>query len=214
MNSFDKIKPKLGASKEEGKAYHDVPYFGLEGPTHRGDTKSRVDKIVSLYEVEGKVGMDLGCNVGGISFGLHLAGASSMVGIDYDKSSISFANDIARDNAPMCEFYCMDIGSNEFWKMYEDVDPDFIVWLSNFMWISYARDYQFAVEMIERFKSDGRDLIFDSAQHGGDGEAGKYVPFKSGNDVYRMLNKYYSDIERISGHSVSWNKRDLFVCRA
>ena len=131
MKDYSSITPIEGGSKVKGKAYHDIPYFNIEGSSHRSDTKQRVDKITELYSVDGKTGLDLGCSVGGISFGLLKAGAEYMHGFDYDKPAVDLANDLAEKHKVNGFFWNLSIPSEGFWDAYVKIKPDFITWLSN-----------------------------------------------------------------------------------
>lgn len=213
MNNYKGIVPKIGASIDPNKAYHDIPYFGLRGPTHRSDTKLRVNRIASVYDVQGKLGLDIGCNVGGISFGLVDAGAAHMTGVDYDESSIGVALQVSELHCPAStDFHALSVPSPEFWSVFNLSNCDFVVWLSNFMWIVEQQGFDSAVQIIEIFREKGKDLIFDTAQHQKDGAAGKHTPFNSSEDVKKMLERIYDNVVDTGPMPDSWNQRNLFVC--
>jgi len=73
------------------RLYHELPFFNLLQKPDRKFLKERIELLKSAYDFKNKKGLDLGANVGGVTFSLALEGAK-MTGVDIDSKLINIAN--------------------------------------------------------------------------------------------------------------------------
>lgn len=211
MNAYADVQPIQGGSLTPGKAYHDIP--GEPGPTFRQGSQDRADHIATLIDVDGKHGLDLGCSVGGISFGLEQHGAV-MTGVDYDPSSIETALQVAERRQSTCAFMVADLTADRTWGWLSGEGFDFAVWLSNWMWIAAQAGHEQAAVRLHQLSLAVPTLVFETAQGPGDGMAGTSEVV--GPDGVRALleaNTVYDDIEAHRPVNRWCGNRTVFVCR-
>lgn len=212
INPYAPVRPILGGSLTPGKAYHDIP--GETGPTFRQGSQARADHIAQHLLVNGLHGLDLGCAVGGISFGLETHGAV-MTGVDYDQSSIVTANDVAQRRRSTCTFVAADLTSADTWAWIEGSGFDFAVWLSNWMWLAKQDGPQTARDRLRQLSETIPILVFETAQGPGDGQAGTTDVVGAGG-VADLLAEHtvYDEIVPIGTGPLKWcGNRTVFVCR-
>ena len=206
--TYDTIRPAVGASLENGRAYHDIP--GVDGPTHRTGSQARADQIAAAIDVNGKSGVDLGCSVGGVSFGLVAHGAS-MFGFDHDDTAIEVANAHAATYDLDAFFTTVDLADRDGWAQVFEYRYDFAVWLANWMWVARAAGEQVARTRLLDLSMRVPVLVFETAQAGGS-MAGTFG-MTTDDDVLRLLREstVYTDIRRVGPVVDGWHSRSLFV---
>ena len=207
--TYERIVPVTGGSTSPGKAYHAIP--GVDGPAHRNDTEARIAHIVNHYDPAGKIGCDIGCSVGGISIGLAEHGAQ-MRGYDWDRQAIHVARSIRTSRRLSCTFTVADLTTPDPWEDLESTAPDFVVWMSNWMWVAELAGGEFARDRIQFISQRVPTLIFETAE-GGVSMAGS-AGIRSADDVEAMLTD-------LTGYTVtnlgppagdSWHSRSVFLC--
>lgn len=209
-NPYEVIKPSRGASLQEGKAYHDIP--GVNGPSYRGGSAARASQISKHFTVDQKTGLDLGCSVGGVSFGLASMGAT-MHGFDHDftaievgqQHAISSGLPVILNQADLTDEHTVD--AILIPGMY-----DFCIWLANWMWIATDGGYEYACEMLNKVSKVIPVLFFETAQAGGS-QAGNHGIVTS-SDVINLIrsNTDYSQVEDLGPSADGWHGRNLFKC--
>jgi len=198
-----------GSSLEKGTLYHDLPYGGLsQFKNHRSKTADRVNKICSKIDFAGKRVLDLGCSVGGISFGIAKKGASDVHGVDYDTASIDVANEAAHYlGMNNVSFECADI--NEDWIQNRMPRVDVLVWLSHWMWLVKQVGLEKGKDLLYMASMNADELVFESAAD--DGMAA--IRGATQKDIERWLHECtpYRSIKNI-GPAGGWMRRDIFIC--
>ncbi len=197
-----------GSSTKDGKLYHALPFEEFANfRRHRGGTIERINNIARLTGVEGKSVLDLGCSVGGISFGMIQKGAKSVLGIDYDTESIEVANEVkAMKGYSNIEFRNQDI-TIELIKGLPTFDV--IICLSQWMWIVKQKGMEYAKDLLFEISKKADMMIFESAAN--DGMA--RIKGATQEDVEKWLHEC-TCYERIKRHpsTKGWMNRSIFVC--
>ena len=90
-------------------------------------------------------------------------------------------------------------------------NPDFIVWLSNWMWISKVKGYDRAKKILREISKKTRYLFFDTAQGGTDTIDSHQLDGKEG--VYKLLkeNTVFPFINDLGLSEPTYHKRNLFL---
>ena len=154
--NLDDSIANLGKNKKPGSSVvGGVPYqniFSLDIPSARSSTEKRADRIMELVNVRGKSVLDLGCNVGTMSYRFSQNGAI-VTGVDYDDASLDVANIVY----PHVKFVNQDINI-EFIKSlpYYDV----IVWVSQFMWMVKQYGIDYALDCLWEIGRHCNTLVF------------------------------------------------------
>jgi len=157
-----------GSSTRTGWMYHDVP-FCIAQTTHRKRTGNRAMAINEVYDLNGKVGLDLGCSVGGISFWLHKFGAS-MVGVERDVEAIRVARALKQYYGIRGVTFINDKVTN----VLQRAGPcGFVIYLSTFMWVLKEEGLVAAKETLHRIGAITSTLFFETSY--GDAMAGAAV---------------------------------------
>ena len=197
-----------GSSTKDGKLYHSLPFDDLAHyRRHRGGTKERIENILNLIDVKDKTILDLGCSVGGMSFGMFQNNAKYVLGIDYDKESIDVANEVKNKyKCQKTEFINNEI-TIEIVK--ELPEFDIILWLSQWMWSIKQRGLEYAKELLFEVSKKGKVMIFESAAQDGMAK----IQGATQNDIEKWLfeNTVYERIKRTPSTG-GWMKRDVFLC--
>lgn len=208
--SYDTIRKAVGGSLADGVAYHDIP--GVPGSTYRSSSQARADQIVEYIDVAGLFGVDLGCSVGGVSFGLVHHGAT-MFGFDHDDTAVSVANEHARRNDLDAYFVTVDLASDVGWSQVFEYRYDFAIWLANWMWVAKAAGEKVARSRLLDLSRRVPVLAFETAQAGGS-MAGTFG-IKTDEDVIELLEDCttYTEIRRVGPVVDRWHSRSLFIAR-
>lgn len=92
--------------------YHDIPELGITG------TRKINDRIKYYHtdDFKDSTVIDLGCNMGQMSFQAEKWGASNVIGVEYDASALEKANDIKEKLNSNVNFVTDDLDSNFFWN--------------------------------------------------------------------------------------------------
>lgn len=207
--SYESIRKAVGGSIEDGKAYHDIP--GKAGRTFRNDSQKRADQIAEHIDVNGKTGIDLGCSVGGVSFGLVAHGAT-MLGYDHDRTAIELANEHAEDHNLDATFHVADLADEQGWSKIVQPGPDFVVWLANWMWIAKAAGVDAARNRLRQVSEHVGTLAFETAQGAGGSMAGTFG-MRTNDDVADLLHGAgFTDVHCVPVVD-GWHGRSLFIAR-
>jgi len=199
---------RTGAHIESGYIYHGLPFQDLPFNSHRPYSNVRAKKILSRLPKDCINGVDLGCSVGSLTFELQMGG-KKMTGIDYDESSINFAKTLEKYKKYNCHFINEKINMESANKMQ---NYDFIIWLSNWMWIAKLEGIETAVKILNKISSKTNHLFFDTAQGGSDPIDSYQLGGRS--DVYKLLKKNtdFRFIEDLGLSEESYHQRNLFYC--
>ena len=199
---------RIGSHIERGYIYHGLPFQDLSFNSHRPYSNVRANKILSRLPKDCINGVDLGCSVGSLTFELQMRG-KKMTGIDYDESSINFAKTLEKYKKYNCHFINEKINMESANKMQ---NYDFIIWLSNWMWIAKFEGIEIALKILNKISSKTNHLFFDTAQGGSDSIDSYQL--KGRSDVYKLLKKNtdFRFIEDLGLSEESYHQRNLFYC--
>lgn len=208
--SYDTIRPAVGASLAAGKAYHDIP--GVSGPTYRTSSQRRADQIAEHIDVDGRSGLDLGCSVGGVSFGLVALGAS-MYGYDHDSTAVAVANRHATEHDLDAWFTVADLADDDAWSSILEQRFDFAIWLANWMWVAKAAGIDTAKQRLADLCEAVPVLAFETAQGAGGSMAGTFGMVSDHDVVELLVSAGYTDTTRVGPVVDGWHGRSLFIAR-
>jgi SAM-dependent methyltransferase len=101
--SFMRTREDFGARAERHAATHGLAYCSIELPQllippaeAQRDSTRRFERYgIRAGDLAGKRVLDLGCNVGAMSFGAHLRGAREVRGVEYDAGKVEVARRVA-----------------------------------------------------------------------------------------------------------------------
>jgi SAM-dependent methyltransferase len=184
----------------------------LSGPNYRPGSQARADQIAAHIDVQGALGLDLGCSVGGVSFGLLEAGADSMHGADLDATAIDLARRHADAYALPATFDVADLADDNQWLPLFDRSFDFVVWLANWMWVAKAAGMTTARDRLWELSRAVPVLAFETAQGHASSMAGTFG-MRTDTDVVELLeaNTIYTRIRCVGRVADSWHGRSLFI---
>lgn len=210
-NPYKNVKPVVGGSKSIGRAYHEIP--GLQGPTYRSGTALRIDHFIS-HIPKNSCGLDIGCSVGGLSIELASRG-HKMVGVDYDSEAINLGNSIAKRRNLDVSLIELDLSVLASWDFLLGLEFDFVVWLSQWMWLAKQTDTQTAKQRLFQISEISPTLIFETAISPKNSDAGS-GGIESQEDLENLLreNTRYSKFENLGPSPENWlrGERPVFVC--
>jgi SAM-dependent methyltransferase len=212
-NPFEGLGHKWheGSSAKKNWGYHNLPFAEYaDAPTHRKGTIERIQHARGLLRPDGKRGLDIGCSVGGMTFGMQMLGAE-MTGVDYDPNAIRVAKEVEEEQGTGAKFMEMSVPSDAFHTTLNE-KWDFVIWLSNFMWVVKQQGYDNSFKLLKEVADNAPVLLFETAQHPKDGGAGKFCPFNGSEDVRAMLSKVYSNVADVGVPSRGWGNRTVFYC--
>ncbi len=204
---------KIGGPTAENFLYanYNLPFFlKSDIKYHRSHTSRRIDKISKIIDIKQSTFLDIGCANGGLSFGLMSYGAKHVYGIELDRTvniPIVLKNIYSLNNVT---FLNCDISKAPIPKV------DYIVWLSNYMWIEKQFGLQEAAKILFNvvIKSECKGLIFESAA--ADGAAG--IENRTQEDILELLY-LYTPFNKIVNHGPfddkwrkPWKKRNVYFC--
>lgn len=98
--------------------YHDIPELGING-------KRKINDRIEHYEIEdfkNSTVIDLGCNMGQMTFQAEKWGASSVIGVEFDAAAVENANNIKEKLNSNVNFVVDDLDSNFFWNSIPNID--------------------------------------------------------------------------------------------
>jgi hypothetical protein len=210
-NPYELIRSSRGAALEDGRAYHDIP--GVEGPTYRKSSAARAVQIATAYTVDNKTGLDLGCSLGGVSFGLAAMGAI-MHGYDIDESAIQIGQQHAiNQQLPVLLSVAQLSDEDTVDSILIEGMYDFCIWLANWMWIATDAGHDYACNMLRKVSERIPVLFFETAQSGGS-QAGNHG-ITSPDDVVALLQSHtdYKEITNLGPAVDGWMGRNVFLCQ-
>lgn len=195
---------KAGSNTKEGFIYHELPDSGL--PSQRTGTQKRADFIADKVKLKNKKVLDLGCNVGGISYCLSKKGAH-VIGVDYDGNAISIGTNFLKDKDVNCHLFEKEI-SPEYIKSLDKMDV--VVWLSQWQW--YVKQYgiEAGLDALFEISKICKTFVFETAAD--DGRAN--IEGATQDTIYSWLirSTAFSKIDRYKVGDKDWHSRDLFIC--
>ena len=97
--------------------YHDMPELGITG------TRKINDRIAHYIQddFKGATAIDLGCNMGQMSFQAEKWGAD-VIGVEFDSNAIANALEIKEKIGSNVNFVVDDLDSNFFWNSIPKID--------------------------------------------------------------------------------------------
>lgn len=198
---------KDGSNTKEGHIYHELPNSGL--PAQRLGMEQRAKFLLSkLGDVKGKTVLDIGGNVGGMSYYFAQAGAK-VICVDYDENALQIGR----------EFFAKQTleGSVEF--VFANVTPlwiqdlskyDIVLWLSQWQWFVKQNNKLEGFNALFEISTKAKTFVFESAAN--DGRAN--IENATQDTLYQWLiqNTAYTQIDRYKSTDENWHKRDYFIC--
>jgi SAM-dependent methyltransferase len=200
---------KDGSSTKEGHIYHELVGSGI--PAQRLGMEERAKFIIEKLggDVKGKIILDLGCNVGGLSYLLAQAGAK-VIGIDYDEEAINIGKKFLADKKleGSVELIVKEITP----QFIEDLSPNYdaVLWLSQWQWFCKQHSLKEGYDALFNISKRAKQLVFESSAD--DGRAN--IEGATQDDLYLWLIEYtgYQKIQRFQPDVANWHKRDVFFC--
>lgn len=98
--------------------YHDIPELGITGTR-------KVNNRIAHYNIDDfkdATVIDLGCNMGQMSFQAEKWGAKSVIGVEYDATAVANAKEIKEQLGSAVNFVLDDLDSNFFWNSLPSID--------------------------------------------------------------------------------------------
>lgn len=92
--------------------YHDISELGINGTRKLNDRTS----VYEVADFTNSTVIDLGCNIGQMSFQAEKWGAKNVIGVEYDLAAIEKANEIKEHLKSNVNFVLDDLDSNFFWN--------------------------------------------------------------------------------------------------
>jgi len=196
------------------RLYHELPFFNLLQKPDRKFLKERIELLKSAYDFKNKKGLDLGANVGGVTFSLALEGAK-MTGVDIDSKLINIAN--------ACEDYyklgCIFIEDNikDYVNNLKE-HYDFCTLLAVWHWLVKQTSERTGIKILKKI-SEKCDVMFFEINYGyeegliGSGSTMEEIGLTSDQAVidYIKKNTDYTEVKPI-GKCIGWGQRTLWRC--
>ena len=195
-----------GSSLENGLPYHS--FFGLRVRSHRGDVGPRAEQILDNIDVAGLQGVDLGCNIGGITFSMERAGAS-MTGVDYDEGAIHIARVVGDELGSSAKFTAASISPQNLLGFCRG--RQLVVWLAQWMWFVRQHGKEQGIEALRRISKETQILVFESSF--GDGMAGPLMrQLGITKPLVKEIISDHFDLVRDLGRSHDgWHRREIII---
>lgn len=197
----------------KGLQYHELP-FEFKQKTDRKFLKERIEMFTSVYDFKGKEGIDLGCNIGGVTFSLAMKGAK-MTGVDNGVHFLNVANACEKHYNLGTEFVEADITN---YCLNNKKHYDFCVFVATFHWIVAKEGIEKATEVLNKISKDCDTMFFETNTGSEPGLVGsEEVMQEAGLDTNEKLiefikkNTKYTKIENI-GKCIGWNNRISWFC--
>jgi hypothetical protein len=210
MDKLPRSKGEEGAHIHSNIIYHGLPFADINSlfKCHRPFSDIRIMKFIENSPIKCSTGIDLGCSVGANSFLLRRFGIK-MTGVDHDRQSIEFAQEVNKIKNYDVNFVHADI--NE--KFIEALPPfDMAVWVSAWMWVAKVHGPIRAEAMLLNLSRKVKVLLFDTAQ-GGTDKASSYQ-LNGRDEVEALLRKHtvYKNIIDLGHSEDGYHKRNVFLC--
>lgn len=215
INQLGAHRP-VGLTHEIGTGYHELPFPSLHVKTSRSDLQNRLNRLDSFLEIKGAYGIDIGCALGGLTFGLQQMGAH-MVGIDRDVPSIAVANECEDLFGTGASFVCDNFKEEifpELVKAYANPKTttfDFAIWFSSFNWVAEALGAEKIKSLLQALSNNAEQLIADSAIGGKGAIALSTLGIVSNETFVEFIlkNSQYTKFELI-GEDEDWYNRKVY----
>lgn len=215
INQLGKHLP-VGLTHEVGTGYHELPFPELRFKTSRGDLKNRLQRLSHIQEVKGAYGLDIGCAIGGMTFGLQQIGAH-MVGIDRDEPSIAVAKECEALFKTGATFVSLPFGEDvlaELTRSYGNPQTgrfDFAIWFSSFNWVAEALGTEATRSLLHNVSQCIDTLIADSAIGGKGASALQNIGVVSNETFVSFVlnNSTYTKFELV-GKDTDWYGRAVY----
>jgi len=200
--------------------YHELP-FNLIQKANRGYLKERIKMFKEVYDFKNKKGLDLGCNIGGITFSLAINGAK-MTGVDVKPKSIEIANACEEYyglNTKFIENNIVDFCLKDT-KIRNDMDIehyDFCVFVATWHWVLKQEGLKKATEVLNKV-SEKCDVMFFETNFGHEegltGSEETMVEAGLNSEAklidFIIKNTKYNKVENI-GNCIGWANRPTFM---
>lgn len=215
INQLGRHQP-VGLTHEVGTGYHELPFPELRFKTSRGDLSARLQRLSQIQEIKGSYGLDIGCAIGGMTFGLQKIG-SKMVGIDRDEPSIAVAQECEALFKTGATFVCASFGEEtlaELARLYGNPMTgrfDFAIWFSSFNWVAEALGLEATRALLEAVSQSVDTLIADSAIGGKGAVALESLGIVSNESFVSFVldNSQYTKYE-VVGQDAGWYGRSVY----
>lgn len=201
------------AKLPRGIQYHELP-FEFNQKTDRKFLKERIEMFESVYDFKGKEGIDLGCNLGGVTFSLAMKGAK-MTGLDNGIAFLNVANACEKYYNLGVRFLEADITD---YCLNNKKHYDFCVFVATWHWILVKEGLEKATEVLKRISEDCDVMFFETnfgsetdlvGSEGAMPEAGLTSPEKLVEFIKKNTN--YTKVENI-GKCIGWGNRISWLC--
>ena len=187
------------------RLYHDFPELGIAGC---GNVSVRRNSLKRLKRfVENRSVLDVGCNVGALSFHAEDLGASRVLGIDKDKTAIDTAITIKRrfaeelDRVYACEFRCTD-----FFRFAQEES----LWETVLLYQVIGHTEE-KLEMLRALKKICEIAVIYTPVSGLSGSLVEYVLNKGGGWDMLPTSDWMNKILRQTGFSVIYREKYTWV---
>jgi SAM-dependent methyltransferase len=215
INQLGKHLP-VGLTHEVGTGYHELPFPELRFKTSRGDLKNRIQRLSHIQKIKGAYGLDIGCAIGGMTFGLQQIGAH-MVGIDRDEPSIAVAKECEALFKTGATFVSESFGEDvlaELVRSYGNPQTgrfDFAIWFSSFNWVAEALGTEATRTLLQNVSQCIDTLIADSAIGGKGASALQSIGVVSNETFVSFVldNSIYTKFELV-GQDADWYGRAVY----
>lgn len=197
----------------KGKQYHELP-FEFRQNTDRKFLKERIEMFNSVYDFNGKTGIDLGCNIGGITFSLAMKGAK-VSGLDNGKHFLNVANACEEHFNLGTEFIEADLTN---YCLNNKKHYDFCIFVATWHWIVKREGIKKATEVLNKISKDCDVMFFETNfghEHGliGSEDAMTEAGITNEEELTEFIKKNtkYTKVENI-GKCIGWANRPSFFC--
>lgn len=216
INQLGKHLP-VGLTHNVGTGYHELPFPSLRFKTSRDDLQMRLERLKAMRTMQAAYGLDIGCAIGGLTFGLQQMGAN-MVGIDRDRPCIDVASECEALFKTGAHFECDSFGEEALHRLRARYgNPatgrfDFAIWFSSFNWVAGALGDAGTKSLLRAFSEGVDELIADSAI-GGKGSNALAALGIDSNDTFQqyiLSNSSYTHAKEV-GSDTDWYGRNVYL---
>ena len=215
INQLGRHQP-VGLTHEVGTGYHELPFPELRFKSSRSDLSARLQRLSQIQELKGSYGLDIGCAIGGMTFGLQQKG-SIMLGIDRDEPSIAVAQECEALFKTGATFVCASFGQERLIELASlHGNPlsgrfDFAIWFSSFNWVAEALGLEATRSLLDAVSRSVDTLIADSAIGGKGAVALEVLGIVSNESfvTFVLNNSQYTKYE-VVGQDAGWYGRSVY----
>jgi 2-polyprenyl-3-methyl-5-hydroxy-6-metoxy-1,4-benzoquinol methylase len=175
--------------------YTPLPWKELRFQHHRQAT-DRLQHLIGRTAIKEKKGIDLGCNVGGLTFQLQMMGAE-MCGVDIDQQSIDVAKSCEHLYLTGAKFRCDELGPDfDFQERY-----NFALCLSTYHHIVKAAGLDGAKRFLQSISTHCRSLMIEM------------YPDDCSNSEFLLENSKFTKAEIVGASHWLGQDRPIFYCQ-